>query len=80
MRNVNITIYNDIADYCKGKNIADVDAYINDLVQKAYMIDKYGLLKKSEDNKLVNVPLSDVVPTEPQEVKNKKENYDSLYD
>lgn len=78
--NINITVHNDIVDYCKNKNITDIEGYINNLVFKAYMIDKYGMLKKTEDNKLVNVPLSDVTPTDAEPIKNKKENYEDLYD
>jgi hypothetical protein len=74
MHNVKITIYNDIAEYCKIKGIEDVDGYINNLVLKAYMIDKYGMLKKTTDNKLVNIGLNEIEVNKPDQKKINNDN------
>lgn len=76
MPNVNIESYNEIAEYCKTKGITDVDAYINQLVYKAYMIDKYGMLKVS-GNKLVNLALNEIQVN--KEETKKTENNNNFY-
>jgi hypothetical protein len=74
MHNVKITIYNDIAEHCKIKGIVDVDGYINNLVLKAYLIDKYGMLKKTTDNKLVNIGLNEIEVNKPDQKKINNDN------
>lgn len=74
MRSVNITCYNEIAEYCRINNISNVDNFINNIVYKAYMIEKYGILKKTSDNKLVNIPLSDLETDKPDINTNKENN------
>lgn len=76
MPNVNIESYHEIAEYCKTKGITDVDAYINELVHKAYLIDKYGMIKAS-GNKLVNIGLNEIQVN--KEEPKKTENDNNIY-
>lgn len=73
---IDTDLYEGILEHCTNNKITDVNGYIKDLLYKSFMIDKYGLLKKV-DNKLVNIPLSNIIP----EINNniKKEDYENLY-
>lgn len=75
MHSVNIKCYNEIAEYCKSKGITDVDLYINDLVYKAYMIDKYGMIKAS-GNKLINIGLNEIeINKDEPKITNNNDNF-----
>lgn len=79
MHNIKISIYNDIVEYCKINGIEDVDGYINNLVLKAFMMEKYGLLKKTTENKLVSVRFDDVQVNTPEEPKQNNKTDNNLY-
>ena len=48
------TLMKDIEDYCKINNINNIENFINDLLSKYFMIEKYGerpFLEESKKNK-----------------------------
>lgn len=63
MVNIDTKLYSEIKDYCKINNLK-IGEYINNLLQKAFIEDKYG--KTPFDNKEENVllPLKENVPNE----------------
>ena len=45
------TLMKDIEDYCKINNINNIENFINDLLSKYFMIEKYGERPFSEESK-----------------------------
>ena len=50
MVNIDNELYNEIKDYCRINNLK-IGAYINQLLKKAFMIDKYGETPFKKENK-----------------------------
>lgn len=81
MLKIDRDLLSDIQDYCRLNEINDVEQYVNKLIRNAFNIEKYGLLKKTIENKFVNIPFEDVnqIKTEKPAETNKKDDYDELY-
>ena len=74
MLNIKKQLYTDIVAYCKINDINDVDKFCSDLLEKAFVSEKYGstpqilptkIVEKKEENVLVepkiSLPLQDDV-------------------
>jgi hypothetical protein len=61
MLNIKKQLYNDIVLYCKANNIVDIEKFTNDLLEKAFVSEKYGATPqipvKKEVEKIIEKPL-----------------------
>lgn len=53
MLNINNKLYNDITAYCKLNNIENVDKFCSDLLEKAFVVEKYGSTPQIVPTKIV---------------------------
>ena len=68
MPNIDKKLYSDIKSYCKINNIDDVDVFCNKLLEKAFVLEKYGATPQILPTKTVEKNIEVPVVYEPEKV------------
>jgi hypothetical protein len=66
MLNIKKQLYNDITAYCKVNEINDIDKFCNDLLEKAFVTEKYGAAPQIVSNKNVDKKIEKPLVYEPE--------------
>jgi hypothetical protein len=66
MLNIKKQLYNDITAYCKVNEITDVDKFCSDLLEKAFVTEKYGSAPQIIGNKNVDKKIDKPLVYEPE--------------
>ena len=66
MLNIKKQLYTDITAYCKVNEITDVDKFCSDLLEKAFVTEKYGAAPQIVGNKNVEKKIEKPLVYEPE--------------